>query len=125
LHDVARGKQSQVPWSIVQPYLTSTIALIGKVLQQPPMSDILHHIQDAAKCTQNIQRDVTVIKSSVGLSTAPPGAVNFSGGRFAAGTWAKVAAQATGPSLPLPPIPQDVRSDKPKTIFEHLDSRVT
>jgi hypothetical protein len=66
LQALDRGRQSQVPWNIVQPYITSTIALIGKLLLlQPATSEILHHIQDAAKCTQNIQRDITIIKSSV------------------------------------------------------------
>ena len=54
LQAVDRGRQNQVPWNIVQSYVASTIALIGKVLQQPAMSEIIHHIQDAAKCTQNI-----------------------------------------------------------------------
>jgi hypothetical protein len=60
---VDRGKQNQVPWQIVQLYIASTIALVGKVLQQPAMSEILHHIQDAAKNTQNIQRDILVFKT--------------------------------------------------------------
>ena len=71
LQAVDRGRQNQVPWNIIQAYVTSTIALIGKVLQQPAMGEILQHIQDAAKCTQNIQRDITALKSSVGLSTTP------------------------------------------------------
>ncbi|KAL2369200.1 hypothetical protein RJ035_003801 [Blastomyces gilchristii] len=62
LQAVDKGRQNQVPWNIVQQYLTSTIALVGKVLQQPPMSDILHQVRDAVKCTQNIQRDVSIIK---------------------------------------------------------------
>jgi tRNA U34 5-carboxymethylaminomethyl modifying GTPase MnmE/TrmE len=41
LQAVDRGRQNQVPWNTVQQYLTSTIALIGKVLRQPSMSDIL------------------------------------------------------------------------------------
>src|SRR5436305_8932711 len=71
LQAIDRGRQNQVPWNIVQSYIASTIVLIGKVLQQPAMSEILHHIQDTARCTQNIQRDITIIKSSVGLSTTP------------------------------------------------------
>ncbi|EEH39491.2 hypothetical protein PAAG_08760 [Paracoccidioides lutzii Pb01] len=64
LQAVDKGRQNQVPWNIVQQYIASTIALAGKVLRQPPMSDILHHVQDAVKCTQNIQRDVSIIKNS-------------------------------------------------------------
>lgn len=126
LQVVDRGRQNQVPWNIVQPYITSTIALIGKVLQQPAMSEILHHIQDAAKCTQNIQRDITIIKSSVGLSTTPLSAANFSGGRVAAASWTQVAAQAKGsPPLP-PPVPQGMRATKTQsTITAYKDRAVT
>jgi hypothetical protein len=126
LQAVDRGRQNQVPWNIVQPYITSTIALIGKVLQQPAMSEILHYIQDAAKCTQNIQRDITVIKSSVGLSTTPLSAANFSGGRGAVASWAQVAAQARGsPPLP-PPVPQGMRATKThSTVTAYKDRAVT
>src|SRR5258705_9827590 len=78
LQAVDRGRQNQIPWNIVQPYIASTIALIGKVLKQPAMSEILQQIQDAAKGIQNIQRDITVVKSSVGVSTTPLSAANFS-----------------------------------------------
>jgi hypothetical protein len=126
LQAVDRGRQNQVPWNIIQPYIASTIALIGKVLQQPAMSEILHHIQDAAKCTQNIQRDITVIKTSVGLSTTPLNASNFSGRRPAAATWAQVAAQAKGsPPLP-PPVPQDTHDTKAQsTVTAYKDRAVT
>jgi hypothetical protein len=112
LQAVDRGRQNQVPWNIVQPYIASTIALIGKVLRQPAMSEILQQIQDAAKCTQNIQRDITVIKSSVGLSTTPLNATNFSGGRATTVDWAQVAAQAKGSPLPPPPVPQGMHTTK-------------
>lgn len=52
-------------------FIVSTIALAGKVFQQPTISEILHHIKDAAQYTQNIQRDISVIKNLVGLSTVP------------------------------------------------------
>jgi hypothetical protein len=123
LQAVDRGKQNQVPWNIVQSYITSTITLIGKVLQQPAMSEILHHIQDAAKCTQNIQRDITVIKNSVGLSTTPLNVANFGGGRA---SWAQVAAQAKG-SLPPPPlIPQSMLNTKAQSaVTAYKDRAVT
>jgi hypothetical protein len=35
LQAVDRGQQNQVPWNIVQQYVASTVALIGKVLRQP------------------------------------------------------------------------------------------
>ncbi len=97
LQAVDRGRRDQVPWNVVQQYVESTIALIGKVLRQPAMGDILQHVQDAAKCTQNIQRDITIIKNSVGLSTAPLNSANFNKGRAAAASWAQVAAHAKGP----------------------------
>jgi hypothetical protein len=87
LQAINGGRQNQVPWNIVQPYIESTIALIGKVLQQPDLSEILQQVQNAAKCAQSIQRDVTVIKSSVRLSATPLNVSNFSGGR-AGTTWA-------------------------------------
>jgi len=99
---------------------------ISKVLQQPATSEILHHIQDAAKCTQNIQRDITIIKSSVGLSKTPLTAAKFSGGRVAAASWAQIAAQAKG-SLPLPPpVPQGMRATKTQsTVTAYKDRAVT
>jgi len=126
LQAVDRGRHNQVPWNIVQPYIASTIALISKVLQQPAMSEILHHIQDATKCTQNIQRDITVIKSSVGLSTTPLNAGNFSGGRAAAVSWAQVAAQARGSPPPPPPVSQGMRATKTQsTVTAYKDRAVT
>lgn len=92
LQAVDRGRQNQIPWNIVQPYLESTIALISKVLRQPAIGEILQQVQNAAKCTQNIQNDVTIIKNSVGLSTTPLNATNFSGGRNTTLSWAQVAA---------------------------------
>jgi hypothetical protein len=76
----------------VQSYIASAITLASKVLQQPAISDILHHVKDAAQCTQNIQRDVLVIKNSVGLGTAPVNAANFSKGKATAASWAQVVA---------------------------------
>ncbi|KAJ5652975.1 hypothetical protein N7507_010401 [Penicillium longicatenatum] len=70
LQAVDRGRQNQVPWKIVQQYVASTVALIGK----------------------NIQKDITIIKNSVGLSTTPINAANFSGGRAGTATWAQIAA---------------------------------
>jgi hypothetical protein len=119
LQAVERGRQNQVPWNTVQQYLSSTIALIGKVLRQPALSEVLQQIQDAAKCTQNIQRDITVIKTSVGLSTAPANPANFSGGRAAAASWAQIAAQAKGP----PPTPPTTKSQT--TVTAYRDREVT
>jgi hypothetical protein len=36
-----KGRLNQVPWNTVQQYVTSTLALIAKVLRQPAMSEIL------------------------------------------------------------------------------------
>ncbi|KAG9243681.1 hypothetical protein BJ878DRAFT_535071 [Calycina marina] len=104
----------------------SSLTLDPWVLRQPAMSEILHHIQDAAKCTQNIQRDITVIKSSVGLSATPVSAANFSGGRAAAASWSQVASQARGsPPLP-PPVPHDMRaSNTYSTVTAYKDRAVT
>jgi hypothetical protein len=84
LQAVDRGRQSQLPWSIVQLYIASTIELASKVLQQPTVRENLHHVKDAVQCTQNIHRDVLVIKNAVGLSTTPLNAANFSRGRATA-----------------------------------------
>ncbi|CAF9916239.1 MAG: hypothetical protein GOMPHAMPRED_000936 [Gomphillus americanus] len=106
LQAVDRGRQNQVPWSIIQPYLTSTIALVGKVLRQPAMSEILQQIQDAARCTQSIQRDITIIKTNVGLSNSAINASNFTGLKTGTSTWAQIAARgATGAAVPPPPPP--------------------
>ncbi|CAK7217150.1 hypothetical protein SEUCBS140593_003107 [Sporothrix eucalyptigena] len=48
LQAVERGRINQVPWNIVQSYLASTIALASKVLRQPALSEVLHHVKDAA-----------------------------------------------------------------------------
>lgn len=127
LQAVGRGRQNQVPWNIVQPYLASTLALIGKVLRQPAMGEILQQVQDAVKCTQNIQKDITVIKNSVGLGTTPINQANFSGGRrTATATWAQVAALAKGaPALP-PPAPQGLHTTKTQsTVTAYKDRVVT
>ncbi|KAK4158910.1 hypothetical protein QBC43DRAFT_305101 [Cladorrhinum sp. PSN259] len=50
------------------------------------MSVALHRIKDAALCAQSIQRDVMVIKHSVGLSTAQTHTVNLCAGRAAGAT---------------------------------------
>ena len=105
LQAVDRGRHNQVPWNIVQAYLNSTVGLIGKVLRQPALREILQQVKDAAKCTQNIQHDVSIIKNSVGMSTTAPTAANFGGRPPLAGTWAQVAARAKGASLPPPPTP--------------------
>ena len=126
LQAVDRGRQNQVPWNIVQAYIDSTIALASKVLRQPALSEVLHHIKDAAQCTQNIQRDVLVIKNSVGLSTASLHATNPRGSRAAAATWAQVAAQAKGPPIVPPPAPQNTRTDKAEpTVTAYKDRAVT
>jgi hypothetical protein len=103
LQAVDRGRHNQVPWNTVQSYLDSTLVLIGKVLRQPALREILQQVKDAAKCTQNIQHDVTIIKNSVGLSTTPLYVANHGGRRTGAGSWAQVAAQAKGVPLPPPP----------------------
>ena len=76
-----KGRTNQIPWNIVQPYITSTIALISKVLQQPSMNEVLQQIQDAAKGIEIIRRDITVVKGSVGLGTTPLNVANFTGGK--------------------------------------------
>lgn len=125
LQAVDRGRQNQVPWNIVQPYLESTIALIGKVLRQPALGEVLHQVRDTAKCTQNIQKDVTVIKNSVGLSTTPLNASNFGGGKTAT-SWAQIAAHAKGyPALP-PPVPSATSASKAQsTVTAYKDRVVT
>ncbi|OAA45159.1 gag-like protein [Beauveria brongniartii RCEF 3172] len=128
LQAVDRGRHNQVPWNIVQPYLESTILLTGKVLRQPALREILQQVKDAAKCTQNIQNDVTIIKNSVGLSTTPLNASNFSGTRTrgAPMSWAQVAAQGRG-SLPLPPpVSHDTTANKDQTtVTAYKDRTVT
>ena len=112
LQAVDRGRSNQVPWNIVQTYIASTLALVGKVLQQPSLSEVLSHIQHAAKDIQNIQRDVSVVKGSVGLSTHPPSAANFSGVKATSATWVQVAARGTGSLLPPPPVQQSSHASK-------------
>lgn len=126
LQAVDRGRQNQVPWNIVQPYLASTLALIGKVLRQPGMGEILQHVQDAARCTQSIQKDVTLIKNSVGLSTTPLNRANFSGTGNTAATWAQVAAQAKGAPPPPPPAAHGITTAKaPPAVTAYKDRVVT
>jgi hypothetical protein len=52
LQHVERGKVNQAPWNIVKQHAatTLTLALIGKLLQKPVMSEVFQQIQDAAKC---------------------------------------------------------------------------
>ena len=125
LQAVHKGRQNQVPWNTVQQYLTSTIALVGKVLRQPVMGEILRQVQDAAKCTQSMQKDIAVIKNSVGLSTTPLNTTNSTGGRIANVSWAQIAAQAKG-SAPPPPMPQGMTAAKTEsTVTAYKDRVVT
>ena len=125
LQAVDKGRTNQVPWNIVHPYLASTIALIGKILRQPGVGEILQHVQDAARCTQNIQKDITIIKNTVGLSTAPLQSANFSGGRAAAASWARIAAQAKGPPSYPPPAPQGtIANETSSTVTAYKDRMV-
>ncbi|KAM0742772.1 hypothetical protein ACQRIT_002949 [Beauveria bassiana] len=124
LQTVDRGRHNQVPWHIVHPYLESTIALIGKVLRQPALREILQQAKDAAQCTQNIQNDVTIIKNSVGLSTSPLNSSNFSRAKPAA-SWAQVAAQAKGSPPNPPPVPQAAASKTHSTVTAYKDRVVT
>src|SRR3569833_829482 len=126
LQAIDRGRTNQVPWNIVQTYITSANALASKVLQQPALSEVLHHVKDAVQCTQNIQRDVLVIKSSVGLSTNQPHATNHHRGRATAATWAQVAAQTKGPPTVPPPAPQSTRTATAQsTVTAYKDRAVT
>lgn len=124
LQAVDKGRSNQIPWNIVQPYIASTLALIGKVLQQPSMREVLHQIQDAAKNIQNIQRDISVVKGTVGASTIPLSTANFSGHK-AVTTWAHIAAQAKG--LPPPPVAhRNTHGTKgPTTVTAYQDRVVT
>ena len=124
LQTVDRGRHNQVPWNIVQPYVESTLGLIGKVLRQPALREVLQQVQDAAKCTQNIQKDVAIIKNSVGLSTTPPNAANFSGKRAPASSWAQVASQAKGFHPPPPPVEQGAFAPKSQTTVTPYKDRV-
>ena len=121
---VDRGRHNQIPWNVVQQYLASTITLIGKILRQPGVGEILQHVQDAARCTQNIQKDITIIKNSVGPSTVPLHAGNFSGGRAAVASWAQVAAQAKQPPH-QPPQPQGkTTAETRSTVSAYKDRTV-
>ncbi|KAL2846202.1 hypothetical protein BJY01DRAFT_247369 [Aspergillus pseudoustus] len=82
------------------------------VLRQPAIGNILQHVQAAAKCAQNIQKDITFIKNSVRLSTTLINAANFSGGRAATVTWAQIAAQTKGAPAPPPPVSQGIPATK-------------
>jgi len=124
-----KGRNNQIPWNIVQPYLESTLALIGKVLQQPSVGEVLHHIRDAAKDIQTIQRDVTAVKSSIGLGTTSLNTANFSGVKTTRTSWAQVAAQAKGSTLPPPPPvpiqPGSHTTKTPTTVTAYRDRLVT
>jgi hypothetical protein len=47
---------AELYFNLVQQYLASTIALRGKVLRQPLVSEVLQQVQDTPRCTQNIQK---------------------------------------------------------------------
>ena len=126
LQAVDKGRANQIPWKIVQPYLASTLALISKVLQQPSLDQVLQQIQGTAKDIQTIQKDITVVKTSVGLSTVPLGTANFNGGRAAPATWAQVAARTTTTAPPPPPAQQGANaSQTPITVTAYKDRSVT
>ncbi|KAL6240323.1 hypothetical protein RBB50_012761 [Rhinocladiella similis] len=57
-----RGRTSQIPWHVVQAYIEFPLALIGKVLQQPSVGEVLHHIQGVAKDIQGVAKDIQNIQ---------------------------------------------------------------
>lgn len=123
---VARGKITQVPWKVVQGFVTSTIALAGKVLQQPALSDTLQYIQDIVRCTQNIQKDVRDIKNfkeSYPTQTYVPNA-NETRGRP---TYAQAAVRAQATQVPPPPTPYNGIPGNPQStdIAAYRDRLVT
>lgn len=70
---------------------------------------------------QKIEKDIKIIKKSVGLSTTQPNAANFSGRRWAATSWAQVAAQVKH-RPPSPPAMQGTRNTKTQptvTAYKH------
>jgi hypothetical protein len=124
LQSVDRGRTNQVPWNTVQQYIASTLVLISKVLQQPALSEVLQQIQDSVKYTQNIQKDIQIIKSSVGLSTNPLNATNFSQGRATNASWAQIAAHTNG-TISLPPPPQSTPAKTQSAVTAYKDRVVT
>ena len=127
LQAVDKGRANQIPWTVVQSYLASTVALIGKVLQQPSVGEVLHRIQDAAKDIQTIQRDITKVKDSIALGTTPLNTTSFSGVKATTASWAQVVAQTKGSTLPPPlPIQHGTHSSKtPAPITAYKDRVVT
>jgi hypothetical protein len=99
---IDKGRANQIPWKIVQPHLISTLALIGKVLQQPSLNEVLWQIHGTAKNIQKIQKDTTVVETSVGLRTAAPNATDFGSDRAPSTTSAQVATRTTTTLLPPP-----------------------
>lgn len=97
-----KGRANQIPWNIVRPYISSTLALIGKVLQQPSVGEVLHRVQDAAKDIRTIQKDVTDVKNSIASGSTPHNTLKLSGVKATTASWAQVAAQAAGSTLPPP-----------------------
>ena len=126
LQGVDKGRANQIPWTVVQAYVSSALQLIGKVLAQPSVGEVLHQIQDAAKDIRAIQKDITAVKGSIALGTTAPNTSNFSGGKTARTSWAQVAAQARGPQLP-PPEPTQDGTNMPKTsmVTAYKDRMVT
>ena len=127
LQAVDKGRANQIPWTVVQSYLASTVALIGKVLQQPSVGEVLHRIQDAAKDIQTIQRDITNVKDSIALGTTPLNTTNFSGVKATTASWAQVVGQAKGSTMPPPvPIQHGINTSKtPALVTAYKDRVVT
>jgi hypothetical protein len=120
-----KGRTNQIPWNTVQPYILSTLALIGKVLAQPSVGEVLHQIRDAAKDIQIIQRDMTAVKGSIGLGTTPLNLANFSGVRAAKTSWAQVAAMPRGPLMPPPePVQHGTHATKTSIMVTAYKDRV-
>ena len=94
------------------------------------LNEVLQQIQGTAKDIQNIQRDITVVKTSVGVSTAPLSTANFTRGRDTSATWAQVAARTTARTTttrpPPPPAQQGAHaSQTPTAVTAYKDRSVT
>ncbi|OQV10767.1 hypothetical protein CLAIMM_14710 [Cladophialophora immunda] len=97
---------------------------MGSQHTQPSVGEVLHRIQDAAKDIQTIQRDITVVKGSIGLGTVLLNTANFSGVKATSTSSAQVAAQGKGATLPPPPAQEYTHGSKATTAVTAYKDRV-
>lgn len=91
--------RKQVPWNIIEPFITSVQELAGKTKDQPSIKEVMTEIAAIKAFNKSIDDKVTVVKNTINgnptrFSKEPAVVPQYS----LLNSWAKIAASRTGPT---------------------------